>query len=82
MEGGGHKGGTVDFPALPEGCAFTYVTGKGRTKDVPKGGVAAGAGYGQGADPALIAAGGAVAAVAAAGLGFAVKRRRAAPAGP
>ncbi|MFD5142511.1 hypothetical protein [Streptomyces sp. NPDC058401] len=81
MEGGGHKAGVTDFPKLPKGCTFDYGKGKGQTKDVPKGGVAAGAEYGQGADPALIAAGGALAAAAAVGLGFSVKRRRTAPAG-
>lgn len=81
MEGGGHKASVKDFPKLPKGCTFDYGKGTGQTKDVPKGGVAAGAAYEQGTDPALIAAGGALAAVAAAGLGFAVKRRRAAPAG-
>ncbi|MCX5126419.1 hypothetical protein OG898_26780 [Streptomyces sp. NBC_00193] len=89
MEGGGHEPSVKDFPKLPKGCTFDYSTGtgtgkgagKGQTKDVPKGGVAAGAEYEQGSGPSPIAVGGAAAAVTAAGLGFAVMRRRAASAG-
>lgn len=80
-----------EVPKLPDGCSFLYDTGSGtgnatgtqssQTSVVPKGSVAAGAELEQGADPVLVAVGGAAAAVGAAGIGFVVLRRRTAAAG-
>ncbi|MEU8624305.1 hypothetical protein [Streptomyces sp. NPDC048669] len=92
MQGGGNPAGYTDFPKLPKGCSFLYGTGSGtgdgkdthssQTSVVPKGSVAAGAELEQGGGhPALIAAGGAAAAVGAAGVGFVALRRRTAAAG-
>ncbi|MEV0782960.1 hypothetical protein AB0I52_08230 [Streptomyces sp. NPDC050423] len=92
MQGGGNPAGFTDFPKLPKGCTFLYDTGSGtgkgkhahssQTSVVPKGSVAAGAELEQGGGhPALIAAGGAAAAVGAAGVGFVALRRRTAAAG-
>ncbi|MCA6093298.1 hypothetical protein LE181_14140, partial [Streptomyces sp. SCA3-4] len=53
-----------------------------QTKAIPQGGVAAGAeGVREGNDTALLAAGGALASVSAAGVAFAVLRRRVVRAG-
>ncbi|MFE2335936.1 hypothetical protein [Streptomyces coelicoflavus] len=88
MEGGGHPASVTSFPALPEGCSFTYRTdesgrsgtseqgGTVQTSVVPKGGVAAGYEASDGGDSSLVAIGGAAAAAGAAGLGFVVLRRR------
>lgn len=92
MQGGGNPAGYTDFPKLPKGCSFLYGTGSGtgngkdahssQTSVVPKGSVAAGAELEQsGGHPALIAVGGAAAAVGAAGVGFVALRRRTAAAG-
>ncbi|MCX4775004.1 hypothetical protein [Streptomyces sp. NBC_01285] len=89
MQGGGNPDGYADFPKLPKGCSFRYDTGSGsgtgtqssQTSVVPKGSVAAGAEPAQGADPVLVAVGGAAAAAGAAGIGFVVLRRRTAAAG-
>ncbi|MFD9499801.1 hypothetical protein [Streptomyces sp. NPDC060035] len=87
--GGGHPTTVTDFPKLPKGCSFTY----GNTPDsgsndndtqttvVPKGSVAAGAEFEQGNDRMLVTAGGAAAALSAAGIGFVALRRRSAAAG-
>ncbi|MEU1312074.1 hypothetical protein ABZ419_24690 [Streptomyces cinnamoneus] len=57
-------------------------SGAAQTKAIPQGGVAAGAeGVREGNDTALLAAGGALASVSAAGVAFAVLRRRAVGAG-
>ncbi|MFD9544645.1 hypothetical protein [Streptomyces sp. NPDC060022] len=89
VEGGGHPASVTDFPKLPKGCSFLY----GNTPDsgtdengtqttvIPKGGVAAGAEYEQGNDHMLVTAGGAAAALSAAGIGFVALRRRRASAG-
>ncbi|MFI8322378.1 hypothetical protein [Streptomyces sp. NPDC085529] len=87
-QGGGVKGGTHAFPKLPKGCKLNAVPGAqgrgatpqgGQTSVIPKGGVAAGAELAaeeSSATPVAVGAG--AAALAAAGLGFTVLRRRAA----
>lgn len=89
VEGGGHPATVTDFPKLPKGCSFTYGTTQDsgsnendtQTTVVPKGGVAAGAEFEQGDDHVLVTAGGAAAALSAAGIGFVALRRRTAAAG-
>lgn len=88
VEGGGHPATITDFPKLPKGCSFTYGNKDGgsnengtQTTVVPKGGVAAGAEFEQGNDRMLVTAGGAAAALGAAGIGFVALRRRTAAAG-
>lgn len=90
-QGGSTPVSVLDFPKLPKGCHFAYDTGgtngtngtngTAQTSVVPKGGVAAGAEYGQDSGTPLIAFGGAAAAAGAGGLGFLVLRRRRAVAG-
>jgi hypothetical protein len=86
MQGGGYPSVVLDFPRLPSGCSFTYSTGSttttvsatstSQTTVVPQGSVAAGIeGAPHGGGSMLVPVGGA-AAVAAAGLGFVVLRRR------
>ncbi|WP_418958746.1 hypothetical protein [Streptomyces tritici] len=82
-EGGDAPYAYVAFPKLPESCTERTAPAPGaqggQTTVVPKGGVAAGAEFASQDGPStqLLAAGAGAAAIAAAGLGFVVLRRRA-----